>query len=154
MTTEELTEWFYEIFWPKYKHFLKVPDKNTAYGPGSRGGALKKILTMKPSKKLREKIIFELDAQTRHRRLLCDKLGLSEYKKQTAPLAKNGNGEVYKNYQSTTWLNRMGWLNEIPTITEDNARQGKKCWCGKETHGPNFDVCTVHLVNKQFSAVK
>lgn len=143
MNTQDLTDWFNAVFWVRYCHMLKVPHEKTKWGPGGKGKALKRILTLKPSKELRDKIELELIEQTRHRRLLCDKLGLTVYLKETATLAKNGNGDIYKNRQAVTWVNQMGWEDEVPEIEKEEIRDKKYCACGQETMGPAFTQCAL-----------
>ena len=45
----------------------------------------------------------------------------------------------------TTWLNGECWLDSVEDITENRPVQLRNCYCGREVHGPKFDVCTFHL---------
>ena len=150
---EELVTWHNEEFWPTYCKFLETPVKNK-WGPGGKGASLAKVLTKKPSKELREKIMFELIAQMRHRRELCNRMGISKYLEHTGELAKSGNGSVYKNRQATTYINQMGWFDEIPSIDLPSEVKKKFCHCGKPVHGPSFNVCTQCLADGNLRLVK
>lgn len=134
--TKELEDWHDQTYWPKYCQMLLTPTK-TKWGPGGRGKSKAKILRMKPSKALREKIIQAIDKQTAHREQLCARLGIENYLKRTGDLAKTGNGDIYQNRQSLTWLNAMGWEDEIPNIPAFMTPVNKTCSCGQPVHGDN-----------------
>jgi len=146
MTNQELITWHNEEWWPRYRNFVETPVKNQR-GPGGRGESLAKIIRMKSSQELRERLIANIIAQTRHRRMLCDKLGLDHYLKHTAKKAKGGES-IYKNRRAVTYLNNMGWEDEIPSVTERIRADVKKCFCGKDVHGPNYGFCAEHLSSK------
>jgi len=140
MTKEDLTEWHHTVFWPNYCSFLETPIK-TDYGPGGKGKSLAKILRMSPSKELREKIIFELLAQKRHRKSLADRLGIKAYLEYSGKLARKGE-TIYQNRQALTYLNGYGWEDDVPNLTEMAQKPEERiCRCGKPTMGPKIPFC-------------
>jgi hypothetical protein len=145
MNKQELTDWHHNTFWPTYRQFLETPKKNQ-WGPGARGASLAKIIRLNPSEELRNTIMGSLIAQMRHRRVLADKLGYEAYEKHAAKNAKGGES-VYKNRQATTWLQNMGWDDEIPSIMEVEQRAIRKCHCGEDTMGPKIPFCAEHYTD-------
>ena len=142
MNKTDLTDWHHNVFWPTYRNFLETPKKNQ-WGPGARGASLAKIIRLNPSEELRETIMASLSAQMRHRRVLADKLGLDGYEKLAAREAKGGES-VYKNRQAITWIQNLGWDDEIPSIMEVEKKGVRMCFCGRETMGPAFAHCDTH----------
>jgi hypothetical protein len=143
MTKTELTQWFEDEWWPRYLNFVKTPFK-TQWGAGAKGKALTKFLQVNPSEDLRTTMLNAIIAQTRHRRLLYDKLGSQKaYDNHTAPLAKGGE-PVYQNRQGSTYLFNRGWTDEIPALDmgESESKTSKVCQCGQPVHGPQYDKCT------------
>lgn len=149
MNNTELEEWHDKVFWPKYCHLVVTPFK-TDWGPGGKGESKKKIMQLKPSEDMRKRIELAIDAQTRHKRILYDKLGSRQaYNDYVAPLAKGGES-IYKNRQAKTWIYNYGWDDEIPEIQSERQQimRSKTCkvkGCDRETHGPMFSVCSEHL---------
>lgn len=145
MTKQELINWHNTEWWPRYQEFVKTPYQ-TQWGPGGKGESLKKILQLNPSEQLRNEMIAALIEQTRHRKKLYEKLGSKQaYEEYTSKQARGGES-IYKNRHSRTYVHNMGWIDEIPSIMEHPVATGKKkCFCGKDVHGPRFDYCTEHL---------
>ena len=143
MKKEELIEWFTNDFWPAYLGLMKVPQV-TKWNAGNKGEALKKMLTINPTKELRIQIINGLAAQMSHRRTLFNKCGSMQ-----AYIAKtDSNRSFYANRQGKTWLFNLGWTDEIPSITETKSHTEQfvenPCstqGCNNPIHGPNFKVC-------------
>lgn len=146
MTKTELTTWFEDEWWPRYLNFVKTPFK-TQWGAGAKGKALTKFLQINPSEELRTTMLNSIIAQTRHRRLLYDKLGSQKaYDNHTVPLAKGGEA-VYQNRQGSTYLFNRGWTDEIPALEMDESEThaSKVCQCGQPVHGPQYNKCTTCL---------
>lgn len=141
MNTEELTIWHNTVWWPAYRRFLRTPYPNQ-WGPGDKGESLTKILTVKPSKELRNTMLTELEKQREHRQLLGDRLKSKQaYEAYTAPLAKGGEA-IYKNRQSRTYIHNRGWVCDIPTLKTITAQPRERlCNCGQPVHGPWTDKC-------------
>lgn len=143
MTKTELTAWFDDIFWPLYKQFVVTPFV-TKWKQGPAGDALKKILTLNPSSDLREQITTAIHAQMHHRRALYEKCGSMRAYDEATKYNK-----LYSNRLCTTWLNQMGWRDEIPSISEvqtEAPSTEEKCkHCGSPCHGPAYDVCILHI---------
>lgn len=136
MTKQELTDFFMTEFWPRYRELVRTPFP-TKWKGGARGDALKKWLSLKPSEELRGRIIAALDAQIAHRRKLFQKCGSME-----AYLKVTEGQKFYCNRMGSTWLNQMGWEDEIPSIGEDEqAQPGVTCSCGNPVMGPRFSHC-------------
>ncbi len=155
MTSEELTQWFSEVLWPAYRQLVKTPYV-TKFGAGSKGESLKKILTMKPSEKLRERIVMAIAAQTRHRKKTFDACGSMQ-----AYLVKTKFNKFYANRMGSTYLNQMGWEDEIPDamVVAAEVVQTDVCTCARmdctePTHGPGFSVCCGHLGRTNDAALK
>lgn len=153
MTNLELEKWHHEEFWPAYKKFLFTPDPKTKWKPGAPGASEAKVLKLKPSKELREKIINKLELMTKHRQDLFDLLGFKEYHSYTSEMATGGE-EIYKNRLATTWWNNRLWNTEIPDLPEVSKKwtvtasppKAKCCipGCNNDVHGPAYDKCTQH----------
>lgn len=146
MSTEELTLWFNDELWPRYTDLVKTPFA-TKYRAGSKGEALKKILTLKPSGELQSRIISATSEQHKHRNKLYGQVGsMQKY------LAATKFEKFYANRMCVTWINQMGWEDEIPALSEINeAKQhlfGKalciKKECNYPIHGPSYTFCTKH----------
>lgn len=146
MNKTDLEIWAREVFWSAYAGLTKTPAV-TKFGPGGRGEAIKKILTMLPSKELRDRIIAAIAAQMSHRRMLFDKCGsMQAYLKK---VEKSGNMKFYANRNGVTWLNQMGYEDEIPSIAEIKSRkeaqsnepQCKTMGCKYPSHGQRLGLC-------------
>ena len=145
MTKDELTDWFMEVFWPAYKTLCKTPYV-TQWTGGARGECLTKVLQMKPSEKLRERILAAVLEQTHHRKEVYQALGSKQLYEQHTKYNK-----FYCNRDGRTWLHNTGWMDEIPepprrgiTAVAPNgicAEPG----CNQPVHGPKFRVCGFHL---------
>lgn len=142
MTTTELEKWALEVFWPAYKDLCKTPFA-TQWTGGQRGETIKKILELKPSEDLRNRMLYSIAAQKKHRRALYDVCG-----SMAAYEAKIKYNKLYNNRDGRTWIFNKGWNDEIPSISEikETHAPGAKCiHCGEEVHGPRFNVCTEHV---------
>ena len=103
------------------------------------------MLQLNPSADMREAMLAGLIAQTRHRRLLFDRLGNNQaYDNHTTPLAKGGMS-VYKNYHSRTYLHNNGWIDEIPSLEDKVVVSSNTCHCGQLVYGASFSECFYHL---------
>ncbi len=110
MDKSTLTDWFLTDFWPLYLELVKTPYK-TQFKQGQRGEALKAIMKLKPSQNMRERMISHLAAQIAHRKELYNQCGSrSVYEKRTNRV------KFYCNRHGVTWINQMGWFDEIPEI--------------------------------------
>lgn len=141
MTKEELTNWFLEEFWPRYLTLVKTPFA-TKWRAGPRGQALQKIISMNPSEELRKTIVLAIEAQIHHRRKVFERYGSMEtYTKATE------RNKLYCNRMGSTWLNQMGWMDEIPSIEskEEMAVEGQlMCLiegCNNYSMGPGIPYC-------------
>lgn len=140
MTKEELTDWAMNIFWPLYTDLCKTPFP-TKWKGGPRGAAVKKIQVLNPSEELRARIILGIQAQILHRKKLYQKLGSMQ-----AWNTHTEKNKFYCNRNGETWINQIGWDDEIPQLEQDReVTVGSKCFCGLPVHGPRFDKCTNHL---------
>lgn len=152
MNKAELEGWFETAFWPAYKQLVKTPFP-TKYKQGTKGSALKKILSLNPSEELRERIMAALGAQIRHRRSLYESLGSEQ-----AYIEYTAYNRFYTNRHGETWINQMGWTDEIPSIQEVNEerlatglihtcghvdkRTGEVCQ--NQAIGPSVPYCVTH----------
>lgn len=146
MSNADLTLWFNEMFWPSYNALVKTPFP-TKYRSGSRGEALKKILTLKPSAELQNRIAAALIEQRKHRKKLYEQCG-SMQKYLSVILYE----KFYSNRMCVTWINQMGWEDEIPPL--DDMAQSKglnfgnvRCQsdgCPNAIHGPSYIYCCEH----------
>ncbi len=146
MDNETLTHWFNDLLWPLYSDFVKTPFP-TKYKQGSKGEALKKILTLKPSDALRMRISQAVIAQIRHRKELYRQSGsMHKYLEVTAY------DKFYSNRMCSTWLNQMGWEDEIPALVDvvessGASYAGATCsekGCNTPIHGPSYVKCSMH----------
>lgn len=149
MNKQELTDWAIDIFWPSYKNLCKTPFPTKWMG-GPRGAAVKKIQILNPSEDLRQRILAGIQAQIIHRNKLYQKLGsMQAWNNHTE---KN---KFYCNRNGETWINQIGWDDEIPQIEGDGLKQGiKKCHCGRDVHGPQFDECDTHYCMDKRGRIK
>jgi len=143
MTKDELTIWFTEKFYEQYRDLTKTPFA-TKYGMGSKGEALKKLLQMKPSDELRQRILFAITEQKKHRKKLFDQCGSMQKYLEVTKFNK-----FYSTRMCSTWINQMGWEDEIPEVHEVDERQHnlfegrcKNETCAKPIHGPDFEYCS------------
>ncbi len=143
MTNSELAEWFSESFWAPYKVLVKTPFV-TKYKAGPKGEALKIILRLNPSEALRDRISMAIAAQIDHRKKLIQDCGSMQ-----AYLEATRYQKFYANRMGSTWLNQMGWEDEIPSLAETRiegaAVESAFCAtpdCAFPTHGPAFKYCT------------
>jgi len=159
MTKAELTEWFSDTFWQTYLLLVKTPFP-TKFKQGNRGQALQKILSMNPSADLRERIQASLLAQIRNRKKLYSQCGsMQKYIERTEYQ------KLYANRHCSTWLNQMGYEDEIPTIeqveleTPGVALTCQNKDCNEERMGPTVPwcqrcypdtLCWTPLLRKQF----
>jgi hypothetical protein len=143
MNKSDLEKWVLETFWPAYCGLVKTPVV-TSYGSGGRGEAIKKILTLKPSEELRRCIIDAISAQIRHRRTLFNKCGsMQKYVAETNKI------KFYCNRNGATWINQMGWKDEIPSLITDEVKYTesashqpcKTTGCSNNAIGGAIDVC-------------
>jgi len=143
MTNEELTTWFNEQFWVQYQSLVKTPFP-TKYKAGAKGEALKRIILIKPSEVLRQRILSAVIEQRKHRKKLYEQCGsMQKY------LERTGYDKFYANRMGSTWLNQMGYEDEIPALDEMekegfNIVNGHCCKtvdCGSPVHGPNYSLC-------------
>jgi len=146
MTNADLTLWFHEVLWPSYGELVRCPHP-TKYRAGSKGESLKKVITLKPSAELQRRIVQAITEQRKHRRKLYEKSGsMGKYLEVTRY------EKFYANRMCVTWLNQMGWEDEIPAIDEvvDHKRTmfgGARCQhdgCALAIHGPSYIYCTEH----------
>lgn len=149
MTKDELTNWFTEKFYESYRELTKTPFA-TKYGMGSKGEALKKFLQMKPSDELRQRILFAIAEQKKHRKKLFNQCGSMQKYIEVTKFNK-----FYSTRMCSTWINQMGWEDEIPELHEVDERQHelfqgrcKNSECAKPIHGPDFEYCTQCLTRK------
>jgi hypothetical protein len=149
---EELAGWFDAHMWPLYKDLCATPFP-TKWKQGPRGDALKKVLTLNPSEELRDRILDSISSQIIHRKELYEKAGSMQ-----AYIEITSAQKFYCNRQCVTWINQMGWEDEIPTLTEirtdrEQIEATGKCkhqGCNSPLHGPRFDVCTHHVSFDEF----
>lgn len=145
MTKEELTIWFNNEFWEQYRTLVKTPFA-TKWKAGTKGEALKKILSLDPSETLRERIMMAIVAQINHRQKLYQQCGSMQ-----AYLAKTNFDKFYSNRMASTWIFNMGWEDEIPQIEiamQEPIGDSVFCAnknCGFPVHGPEFKYCTLCL---------
>jgi hypothetical protein len=146
MSNDDLTLWFNEVLWPSYGELVKTPF-STKYKSGSKGEALKKILTLKPNGDLQNRIAAALVEQRKHRKKLFEQVGsMQKYLEVTAY------DKFYANRMCSTWLNQMGWEDEIPPlddITENKSTLfgNARCQhsdCPNPIHGPSYVYCFEH----------
>ena len=137
MTKEELEKWHDDIYWPAYNELVKTPFV-TKYKSGPKGESKKRLIQMNPSFELRKRIVDAIQAQALHRRKYYEKLGSMQ-----AWNEKTQYNNFYCNRHSKTWLNQMGWDDEIPSISEELQEQAETdlCGCGQPVHGPRFTKC-------------
>lgn len=146
MSNASITLWFNEVFWPSYNALMKCPFA-TKWKSGARGEALKKILTMQPSMKLQERIAAALVAQRRHRTALGEQCGSMHGYLQATKFNK-----FYANRMCSTWINQMGWEDEIPVLEVKSEStvvmfDGARCQhdgCVMPIHGPSYIYCAEH----------
>lgn len=151
MVNEIHTNWFNDVFWEKYKQLVKTPFP-TKYKQGSKGEALKKIITLKPNDDLKQRIELAIDAQIKHRKQVFDVCGsMGRY------IEKTKFDKFYANRMASTFINQLGWEDEFPdTMSDDVAIVdfdnvepiGKECahdGCTDVVHGPRYYFCTEHL---------
>ncbi len=149
MTKEELTIWFHDNFYEGYRALIKTPFV-TKYSIGSKGEALKKTLQLKPNEALRQRIMQALAEQKKHRSKLFEQCGsMQKYLELTAY------NKFYSTRMCSTWLNQMGWEDEIPELQGANEQgvtlfEGRcqKQDCSQPVHGPAFDYCTTCLTKE------
>jgi hypothetical protein len=147
MSNADLTLWFNEVLWPSYGEFVKTPFV-TKYKAGSRGEALKKILSLKPSMELQNRIAMAIIEQRKHRKKLFEQCGSMQKYLEITKFDK-----FYSNRLCVTWINQMGWEDEIPAladVVEDkNVLFGHtRCshnGCANSIHGPSFIHCFMHV---------
>lgn len=141
MTDMELKVWAIEVFWPSYQELCRTPFPNKWTG-GARGEAVARILKMKPSEELRNRIMFAIAEQKKHRQKKYEVCGSAQrYEIQTKYV------KLYSNRDGKTWLNNNGWEDEIPSIAQQEQevegakiefckglvkRDGKEEPCGKK----------------------
>lgn len=142
MTKTELTDWFETEFWPRYRTLTKTPFP-TKWGAGKKGLALKSLITMDPSEALRDRILMAIAAQIKNRKQLYAQCGsMQAYEKKT-----NKDG-MYLTRMGSTWLNQMGYEDEIPPIEGAADEVGESSvfcankGCGFPVHGSSFKYCT------------
>lgn len=145
MTKDELTDWFNAHLWPHYRDLTRAPFP-TKWGAGVKGEALKRLLTMKPSEELRNRIMDAISEQIMHRNKLYEQCGsMQKYLEVTKGL------KIYLTRHCATWLNQLGFEDEIPTINEtltehDIVIDRRKCkHCDQPVYGPRFEVCQQHV---------
>lgn len=147
MTKEELIQWFNDEFWEQYQEMVKAPFP-TKYKAGAKGEALKRLITIDPSEKLRQRIASAVTEQRRHRKKLYDHCGsMQKY------LERVSFDKFYANRGGSAWLNQMGWEDEIPIldfaqIEHDQVFGGNRCKvenCVFPIHGPDYEYCAEHL---------
>lgn len=146
MSNEDLTLWFSEVLWPSYGELVKTPFV-TKYKSGSKGEALKKILTLKPSADLQNRIMMAVVEQRKHRKKLFESVGSMQKYLEVTKFDK-----FYSNRMCVTWINQMGWEDEIPAV--EDVDDGKTTLfgntvcrvvgCGNSIHGPSFIHCFMH----------
>ncbi len=143
MTKDELTIWFTEQFYEQYRDLTKTPFA-TKYGMGSKGEALKKLLQMKPSDELRQRILFAIAEQKKHRKKLFDQCGSMQKYLEVTKFNK-----FYSTRMCSTWINQMGWEDEIPPVEEVAevteglfAGRCKNANCVNPLHGVAFEYCS------------
>lgn len=145
MTNEDLATWFMDEFWPLYLKLMKTPFA-TKFKQGTRGEALKKMLSLKPSQDLRERILLSLQAQIIHRQKLFDRCGSAQAYNEATEYNK-----FYCNRMASSWIFQMGWDDEIPgldQVQEELPQNNVICsepGCKNNVHGPRFDHCINHL---------
>lgn len=147
MNSVDLTLWFNEVLWPSYGELVKTPFA-TKYRAGSKGEALKKILTLKPNADLQNRIAMAIREQRKHRKKLFEQSGsMQKYLEVTAY------EKFYANRMCITWINQMGYEDEIPALADvvddKHALFGNpRCsydGCANPIHGPSFVHCFMHL---------
>lgn len=146
MSNEDLTLWFSEVLWPSYGELVKTPFV-TKYKSGSKGEALKKVLVMKPSADLQNRIMMAVVEQRKHRKKLFEQVGSMQKYLEVTKFDK-----FYSNRMCVTWVNQMGWEDEIPALDEVFSGEttlfgGAVCrvvGCGNTIHGPSFIHCFMH----------
>jgi hypothetical protein len=147
MKKEDLTTWFNDEFWPLYQSFVKTPFP-TKYKAGTKGEALKKILRENPSSDLRDRMLSAVREQIKHRKTIYNKAGSAQRYNEITAYQK-----FYSNRHAVTWLNQMGWEDEIPGTTEveelesGNEIKAKICChkdCNEPTEGQGIDWCFEH----------
>ena len=140
MNREDLVKWFDETFWPLYIVLVKTPFP-TKYKQGTKGEALKRMLTLNPSADLRLRIYNAFGAQTKHRLKLYEKLGsASAYNKHTEYQ------KFYANRNGSTWIFNLGYEDEIPSIIEERQvlELTELCVtenCKNPRHGSKLNLC-------------
>ena len=147
MSNADLTLWFNEVLWPSYGELVKAPFV-TKYRAGSKGEALKKIVTLKPSMELQERITMAITEQRKHRKKLFEQTGSMQKYLEVTKYDK-----FYANRMCVTWINQMGWEDEIPAVVDvfdgDSSLFGNTVCshigCGISVHGPSFHHCFMHL---------
>lgn len=147
MSKADLEQWAIEVFWPEYRRLVETPYKDSDHGPGVKGQCVSTILKLNPSKDLQAKMVKAIELQAKHRQELFERLNknIPLYNDTTY---KSRDRMFYANRHGRTWINAMGWVDDIPEIvTEKEARkQGKRCIvCGEPTYGVRFDHCFDHL---------
>ena len=147
MSNADLTLWFNEVLWPSYGELVKAPFA-TKYKAGSKGEALKKVLTLKPSADLQNRIAMALIEQRKHRKKLFEQSGSMQKYLEITKYEK-----FYLNRMCVTWINQMGYEDEIPALADvakdRSALFGNpRCCadgCSNPIHGPSFDSCFLHI---------
>lgn len=147
MSNADLTLWFNEVLWPSYAELVKTPFA-TKYRAGSKGEALKKIITLKPSMELQNRIAMAVAEQRKHRKKLFEQSGsMQKY------LVVTKYEKFYANRMCVTWINQMGYEDEIPALADTVDRErtmfgAVRCGhpdCDFPVHGPSFDYCATHV---------
>jgi len=110
MKTSELTSWFLKDFWPLYLELMKTPY-STQFGAGNRGEALKSMIKLNPSEDIRHRMVEHLEMQVVHRRGVNEVCGSRQNYEATVKYQK-----FYCNRHGATWINNMGWFDEVPEI--------------------------------------
>lgn len=144
MTTEELITWFHNEFWEQYRELIKTPFV-TKHKIGSKGEALKKMLQMKPSEALRARILSAIIEQRKHRKLMFEQCGSMQKYLEITKFDK-----FYCTRMCSTWINQMGWEDEIPqldsvAISHDVLFGSDRCSnddCVFPIHGPGYTLCS------------
>lgn len=153
MSNADLTLWFNEVLWPSYGELVKTPFV-TKYKAGSRGESLKKILSLKPSADLQNRIAMAISEQRKHRKKLFEQCGSMQKFLEITKFDK-----FYSNRLCVTWINQMGWEDEIPALADvvevEPALFGhSRCradGCPNSIHGPSFIYCFKHESRTQES---
>jgi len=146
MSNADLTLWFNEVLWPSYNELVKTPFA-TKYRSGSKGEGLKKILTLKPNADLQNRISSALTEQRKHRKKLFEQCGSMQKYLEATSYEK-----FYANRMCVTWINQMGWEDEIPALDEITENKSSlfgnaRCQhdgCANAIHGPSYIYCFQH----------